>query len=240
MPSKIESFETVYNVPLTCDSCVQSVTNAVKSLGGIDSVSCDIENKRVSVIGSVAPSKIIEAIQGTGRDAIIRGTGKANSAAVSILESFAPNDKPAPVKGLARFVAISPTEVLIDMTMSGVEKGTYYPSIHASGNLLDGALSTGAVIRELPPISATEKEVRCDGANTYRSNEFIKVPLDISEVIGRSFVISKDPKKVFINSLCGVVARSAGAWENDKYVCACTGKTIWQERVDAHKRGITH
>ncbi|QPG77389.1 hypothetical protein FOA43_004802 [Brettanomyces nanus] len=251
MPStEIEPFETVYNVPLSCDSCVESVTKAVEGLGNIRSVKCDIPNKRVTVIGSSAPSQIVEAIQSTGRDAIIRGTGKPNSAAVSILESFDPHDKPAPVKGLARFVSINPTDVLIDLTMSGVEKGTYYPSIRSSGNLSEGALSCGELIKQLPSITADEaektdcgscscKEGTCEkNSITYKSHEFVKVPLNISDLIGRSLVISKEPKKVFIDSLCGVIARSAGAWENDKYVCSCTGKTVWQERVDATKRGI--
>lgn len=208
--------------------------------------------------GSTAPSKIVEAIQSTGRDAIIRGTGKPNSAAVSILESFAPTDKPAPVKGLARFVAIDSKHVLIDLTMSGVDKGTYYPTIRASGNLTEGAISTGKALYTLPPIEAKDKDTQsslsscgccsCGGDKkdtkssccAYKASEFVKLALNISDVIGRSFVISKDANKTFPDSLCGVIARSAGAWENDKYVCSCTGKTIWQERVDAHTRGINH
>lgn len=233
---EIDTFETVYNVPLTCQACVNSVTDAVEALGEISKVSCDIPNNRVTVVGAVAPSSIVEAIQGTGRDAIIRGTGKPNSAAVSILESFAPNDKPQPVKGLARFVAISDTEALVDLTMSGVTKGVYYPSIHASGNLTNGALSTGPTIVALPSVNAVQEE--CDG--TFTTQEFVKVPLKIAEIIGRSFVVSKDPKETYVDSLCGVIARSAGAWENDKYVCSCTGKTIWQEREDAKERGIHH
>jgi len=36
----------------------------------------------------------------------------------------------------------------------------------------------------------------------------------------------------------GVVARSAGVWENEKVVCGCSGKTVWEERGDAVKRGM--
>lgn len=36
----------------------------------------------------------------------------------------------------------------------------------------------------------------------------------------------------------GVVARSAGAWENSKVVCACSGKTVWQEREEMVRKGI--
>ena len=36
----------------------------------------------------------------------------------------------------------------------------------------------------------------------------------------------------------GVVARSAGAWENEKVVCACSGKTVWEEREEMKSRGM--
>lgn len=36
----------------------------------------------------------------------------------------------------------------------------------------------------------------------------------------------------------GVVARSAGIWENGKVVCGCSGKTVWEERREAVKRGM--
>lgn len=35
----------------------------------------------------------------------------------------------------------------------------------------------------------------------------------------------------------GVVARSAGVWENEKVVCACSGKTVWEEREEMVGRG---
>lgn len=36
----------------------------------------------------------------------------------------------------------------------------------------------------------------------------------------------------------GVVARSAGVWENEKVVCGCSGKTVWEERGEAVTRGM--
>lgn len=36
----------------------------------------------------------------------------------------------------------------------------------------------------------------------------------------------------------GVVARSAGVWENAKVVCACSGKTVWEEREEMMSKGI--
>ncbi|CRK29998.1 hypothetical protein BN1708_005123 [Verticillium longisporum] len=46
------------------------------------------------------------------------------------------------------------------------------------------------------------------------------------------------PLKNDADTLVGVVARSAGMWDNDKTVCSCTGKTLWEERQDEVKKGM--
>lgn len=38
--------------------------------------------------------------------------------------------------------------------------------------------------------------------------------------------------------VCGVVARSAGVWENEKVVCGCSGKTVWEEREEMVGKGM--
>lgn len=40
------------------------------------------------------------------------------------------------------------------------------------------------------------------------------------------------------DTLVGVVARSAGVWENDKTVCSCSGKTVWEEREEQKGKGM--
>ena len=40
------------------------------------------------------------------------------------------------------------------------------------------------------------------------------------------------------SAIIGVIARSAGVWENDKTVCSCSGKTIWQERKEQQEKGV--
>jgi copper chaperone for superoxide dismutase len=40
------------------------------------------------------------------------------------------------------------------------------------------------------------------------------------------------------DTLVGVIARSAGVWDNDKTVCSCSGKTLWEERKDEVKKGM--
>lgn len=243
-------FEIVFNVPLECNSCVESVDAALKALDGLENVNIDLSSQTVTVTGCLPPSEIVKKIQETGRDAIIRGTGKPNSAAVCILESFDHNDFQQPVKGLARFVAVSDNDVFVDLTVNGVPQGTYYPLIRTSGNLSEGAFSTGSVFHAFAPIevdqpSDASTKIGSIGAYSGTSaglasgQSFLQAKLKINELIGRSMVLSKLKSEISSDALCGVIARSAGAWENDKTVCSCTGKTVWQERVDAVNRGVT-
>lgn len=242
-------FETVFNVPMECESCVESVSGALQGLRNVESYKVDLKNETATVLGNAPPSEIVKAIQAIGKDAIIRGTGKPNSAAVCILESFDPKDRLQPVKGLARIVAVSDLSVYVDLTVNGLEKGNYYLLVRKSGNLSEGALSTGAVFHAFAPIEVdrpSSMTTTINSLNAYNGDSllfsgqsFLPANLKIHELIGRSMILSKLKDQVSSDALCGVIARSAGAWENDKAVCSCTGKTVWQERVDAVHRGVT-
>ncbi|ODV72692.1 copper chaperone CCS1 [Cyberlindnera jadinii NRRL Y-1542] len=220
------SFETVYNVDMTCESCVDSVKKALGEVPGLERFDIDLNKKLVSVTGIAAPSTIIQAIQDTGREAIIRGTGKPNSAAVAILETF--RGEAEPVKGLARMVSIGDNKLLVDITLSGLPTGTYKPSFRASGNISKGALTTGDSLFKF-------EDVKVDQTGSGQS--FQSAPMNVADLIGRSFVVVEE-KQELKDALAGVIARSAGVWENDKQVCSCSGKTVWQERQDAHAHGL--
>lgn len=230
-------FELVFNVPMECEGCEKSVQDALREVQGIERLNVDWTKQLVNVFGCVAPSKIVSTLREMGKDAIIRGTGAPNSAAVSILETFNGQSSQS-VQGLARLVAVSDSELVVDLTVSSLEKAEYYPQIRASGNLSDGAFSTGKIFYSFDPITLGGSEGE-NGKDKPALQKFLKAPLNISDLIGRSFVLNKKSSDVSNDSLFGVIARSAGAWENDKYVCTCSGKTIWQERDDALKRGIT-
>lgn len=245
-----KEFEIVFNVPLECGACVDSVSSALSSLPGISKFDVNLAQNIVTTEGSVPPSQIVSAIQATGRDAIIRGTGRPNSAAVCILESFDPKDIKQPVKGLARIVSVAAHDLFVELTVNGLPKGTYYPSIRVSGNLSEGALSTGREYLGLAPVKVeTVSDVSTtinslgafvqDSEKLYAGLSFLHANANISDFIGRSLILSSTKDSVAPDALCGVIARSAGAWENDKQVCSCLGKTVWQERSDALARGIS-
>ncbi|KAL6895430.1 superoxide dismutase [Trichoderma longibrachiatum] len=243
------SFQTLFAVPLSCDGCVKSVSDSLYKLDGITKVEANLKDQLISVEGSVAPSAIVEAIQATGRDAILRGSGASNSAAVSILETFADQqqersdvDNSREVRGLARMVQVSPERTLIDLTLRGVAPGTYRATIREYGDLKDGAASTGPVWsggeKEAPKGDLGVVEVSKDG----RGSVFVDHPFQIWEVIGHAMVLTRQdestPLKNDDNTVVGVIARSAGVWDNDKTVCSCTGKTLWEERQNEVKKGM--
>jgi copper chaperone for superoxide dismutase len=148
-------------------------------------------------------------------------------------------------------VQVGPKQSIFDISLRGVSEGTYDATIRVAGDISRGPESTGKVWEE-DSITTAKRE---GGSITGRGflgtlsvgklgigSMFADKPIEIWELIGRSVVISKtgisslsaqDP-----NTLVGVIARSAGVWDNDKTVCSCTGKTIWEERSEQVGKGM--
>lgn len=96
---------------------------------------------------------------------------------------------------------------------------------------MDGPLSTGPQYAELGTVGVFKSK---DG--NFGQAYFMR-KINVADIIGRSITISKTqvPDQ---HSIVGVIARSAGVWQNDKTVCSCTGKTVWEERKDAVEKGV--
>lgn len=176
-----------------------------------------------------------------------------SGAAVSILETYADlptprgEDKAREVRGLARMVQVSAGRTLVDLTVRGVAPGTYRASIREYGNLEHGARTTGPVWTGTPGMDSQQAgkgalgtiEVGADGSGAA----FVDHGFQIWEVIGHAMVLTRQeegagPLENDEDTVVGVIARSAGMWDNDKTVCSCTGKTLWEEREDERKKGM--
>lgn len=238
-------FQTLFAVPMTCESCVKDISGSLHKLSGIQKVEANLKDQLVTIEGTAAPSAIVAAIQATGRDAILRGTGGSNSAAVCILETHSDtvSDK---VRGLARMVQVAPNLTLIDLTLRGLSPGNYWASIRETGDISNGAISTRGIWTDPKENSIKPKGalgtvlIGKDGIGSV----FLDKPIQIWEMIGRGMVVSKQHEgegkfeKNDEDTLVGVIARSAGVWDNDKTVCSCSGKTLWEERKDEVKKGM--
>ncbi|RAK91068.1 superoxide dismutase copper chaperone Lys7 [Aspergillus costaricaensis CBS 115574] len=245
----IEPFQTTFAVPMTCEGCVKDVSASLKKLEGINKVEANLKDQLVFIEGTAPPSSIVSAIQATGRDAILRGSGTSNSSAVCILETHS-NSVPNKIRGLARMVQVSSNMTLVDLTINGLTPGKYYATVRDTGDISQGAGSAGGIweaVKAKVLGSEPVKEPRgifgsVEVNDKGRGNVFLDRPVAVWEMIGRSMVVSKSQEGPFRqedpDTLVGVIARSAGVWDNDKMVCSCSGKNVWQERQEQVAQGM--
>lgn len=214
---------------------------------GIQNVSADLANQLISVEGTAPPSAIVAAIQDTGRDAILRGSGKSESAAVCILETHSTSVKDQ-VRGLIRMVQVASNMTVIDLSIRGLSPGAYHATVRETGDISRGAETTGAIWDMLrakdegKPQSAKGLFGTVEVNKSGIASVFLDKPIQIWEMIGRSIVVSRQQDGKFDkedpDTLVGVIARSAGVWDNDKTVCSCSGKTVWEERTEQVGKGM--
>ena len=145
-----------------------------------------------------------------------------------------------------RIVQVSPNITIFDLSIRGVVPGNYFATIRQAGNISCGPESTGDVWEakkgkeDGTPARGLlgTLEVSRNGIGSV----FVDKPIQVWELIGRSMVVSKVNNGKFdkadADTLVGVIARSAGVWDNDKTVCSCTGKTVWEERKEQVDRGM--
>lgn len=143
-------------------------------------------------------------------------------------------------------VQVASNLTIIDLSIRGLSEGTYHASIRENGDISEGPERTGAIWEAA---KAKETGTPARGVlGTIQVNKggvaavFIDKPIQIWEMIGRSIVVSRQQDAPFdkndADTLVGVIARSAGAWENDKTVCSCSGKTVWEEREEQKGKGM--
>ncbi|KAJ2712283.1 copper chaperone [Coemansia spiralis] len=204
-------------VDMVCQSCVDSVSRVLAGVAGVERFDVSLADQQAVVEGTAGPSAVLRALKESGRVAVVRGAGSSGGGnigtAVCILEDSGP-------RGLVRFVQVTDALCFVDVTISGIADGTHSIGIHECGDLSNVPASCGA--RWGPGGSGSMGDVVVrdgHGELAFETDRF-----KVWEVIGRSIVVAAQP-----TALAGVIARSAGLFENDKRVCACSGNTLWEE-----------
>ena len=118
------------------------------------------------------------------------------------------------MRGLARIVQLpsSPPRTFVEVTIASYPPGLYDIVVRETGNLTKGIVSAGKVEKVLGKVQVDER-----GWGEW-SGEV--EGLEVWQVVGHA---------LSVDQVAGVVARSAGVWDNMKKVCACSGRTIWEE-----------
>lgn len=92
----------------------------------------------------------------------------------------------------------------------------------------------GGVFRYNTPGAALAVNLDIDSEGKGR---FVgEVEWSVGEIIGRGMLVAPGKGDGVV---VGVVARSAGVWENErKVVCSCSGMTVWEERNAMRRIGV--
>ncbi|KAG0326344.1 hypothetical protein BGZ99_009696 [Dissophora globulifera] len=155
--------------------------------------------------------------------------------------------------GLVRFLQVNAETCVVDVTVQNLTPGKHGIHIHELGDTSGGYSTTGGHfnptnvdhgdfdnghVGDLGNIEVDEK----GWGDLVMESKRIKV----WDIIGRSMVVTEQEddlgrssaaasaaSKVDGNSgkgiICGIIARSAGVFENAKKICDCSGTTLWEE-----------
>ncbi|XP_028405838.1 copper chaperone for superoxide dismutase-like [Dendronephthya gigantea] len=243
-----------FAVQMTCQSCVLSIQAALESAKGVESFNINLHDEQVTVETNLPSGLIQQILEQTGRKAILRGHGATQDrstfhigAAVAIMSGE--NN----IQGVIRFVQVDNKRCIIDGTIDELQPGAHGLHIHELGDISNGCESLGDHYNpnncEHGGMFDEEKHIGDLGniiADKKKRAQFRLESYDVKvwDVIGRSIVVSEheddlgrenNPQsKIDGNSglrlACGIIARSAGLFQNTKKFCACTGMTLWEER----------
>uniref|UniRef100_A0A2M4CUR9 superoxide dismutase n=1 Tax=Anopheles darlingi TaxID=43151 RepID=A0A2M4CUR9_ANODA len=204
-----------FAVQVIGDDLADAIRNTLTDTKNID---IDVKKGSVLVETTLPWLEIHRRIEATGRRAVLTGFG--GQSAVAMVDHG--NEK-TNVRGVVRFCSSSATGrgAVVDGTIDGLAKQEkYLLNVHECGDISEGCASVGDVY------DSVEVSSDSNGKATIR---FVNERLDVADLIGRSVVIAESQNEHRRLS-CGIIARSAGIFENYKKICACDGVTIWDER----------
>ncbi|KAF7991776.1 hypothetical protein HCN44_010577 [Aphidius gifuensis] len=257
MNAKVE-----FAVQMTCQSCVDSIEKSLSSLNGVDKIDVSLERGTVVVQSSLPYTLIQEKIEDSGRRAVFKGYGENSISAVSMINGDTRLLKNNNIQGVVRFVQAN-ENCIIDGTIDGLTPGKHGLHVHECGDISKGCESVGDHFNPYnSPHGAPENDanhrhvgdlgnVEADNSGRARFRLQDKL-IKVGDIIGRSLVITQNQddlgneanelSKIHGNSgdriACGIIARSSGIFENTKKICACSGKTLWDERDETKKKGL--
>ncbi|XP_005988928.1 copper chaperone for superoxide dismutase [Latimeria chalumnae] len=251
MEGEKSSSKLEFAVQMSCESCVHAVWSTLQEVPGIRSVEINLAAEQVLVDTTLTSQEVQTLIETTGRRAVLKGMGSTNQ--VNLGAAVAMMSGASLVQGVVRFLQLSEDRCVIEGVIDSLNPGLHGLHVHEFGDITDSCFSCGdhfnpsgvchggpqdaeRHVGDLGNVLADE-----DGRATFRLED---ERLKVWDIIGRSLVVDAEEddlgqgghllSKVTGNSgerlACGIIARSAGLFENPKQICACDGVTLWEER----------
>jgi len=247
-----------FGVDMTCQKCVKLTEGVLKGRKDVSDFQINLEEQRVVVTSTLPSENLKDLLETTGKRAVLLGLGQKSEAAVAMLGGLIGSSRVSGVVGVVRFLQPGGGggPCVIDGTIDGLTPGDHALAIHESGDISRGCDSVGEhydpyrSTRHGSPMNGQEARhvgdlgnVRADesGRATFKFTDRL---VNVSDVIGRSLVVADGPDDFGQGNSpmskvngdcgkllsCGIIARSAGIFENSKRICACDGVSLWDER----------
>ncbi|XP_063172865.1 copper chaperone for superoxide dismutase [Candoia aspera] len=241
-----------FAVQLTCQNCVEAVQKTLQKARGLRIVDIQLDSQTVVVETSLGTEEVQNLLESTGRKAVLKGMGSSvpgllGSAAVAMMTGR------GLIRGVVRFLQVSPEKCLVDGTVDGLQPGLHGLHVHEFGDITRSYDSCGDHFNPNGECHGGPQDlhrhagdlgnilVTADGRASFRMEDH---QLKVDDIIGRSLVIDEREddlgrgnhplSKVSGNSgervACGIIARSAGLFQNPKKICSCSGVTLWEEQ----------
>ncbi|KAF8792532.1 copper chaperone for superoxide dismutase-like [Argiope bruennichi] len=246
-PNSRNTSNVEFDVNLSCKNCASSVENVLSKIKDIKIISIDVEKQSV-VVESSLPSQVVkEAIESTGKRAVLKGFGskKLESAVAEIKGECG-------IFGVVRFHQADKDLCVIDGTVDGLSSGEHGLHIHEYGDLSQGCESIGPHFNPTNSVHGGRDDLKrhygdlgnivadSNGRASFRIHDNI---VKVFDIIGRSLAVTagrddlgrgnNESSTIDGNSgkclAAAIIARSAGLFENPKRICQCDGITVWDE-----------
>ncbi|XP_075989903.1 copper chaperone for superoxide dismutase [Anticarsia gemmatalis] len=230
---------------------VDKTLNELKSHDGV--VEAVFKDGAIMVETNLPSTNILDMVTKTsGKRAVLQGFGETQSAVAMISSQSCCQSR---VMGVIRFQQSTEGPLVADGSIDGLSSGLHGLHVHDTGDLSQGCNSIGGHYNPLgAPHGAPSDEVSSrhagdlgnivadeTGRATFRIVDNV---LKVMDIIGRSVAVtdkkddlgrgSSPTSKIDGDSgkpvACGIIARSAGIFQNPKRICACDGVVVWDEK----------
>lgn len=225
-------------VNMTDENSVSQIESVLKNSKDVLNYETNPLKQTITVESTLPSDKVAELIESVGSHrAVITGMGGSSTnlgAAVAIMHEGNPSSG---IRGVTRLIQTSLDTCVVDGTLDGLKANNGYRiAVHEYGDISQGCSSCGDVLRDgndedTDPGYGHIGDIKSD-KNGRTSFKIISHRMKVWDVIGRSMVLSEreESASIWTKLACGIIARSAGLFENAKKICACDGVTIWDER----------
>nr|CAD7438795.1 unnamed protein product [Timema bartmani] len=234
-----------FAVEMSCGKCEEKVRGCLSSLEGVKGFQVSLEKQ--SVVTCALNYEVKNGPEHGDKSWVAQQKMPGPQVAAVAMLGGETGCGLGPVKGVVRFLQMEQDRCLIDGTIDGLEPGHHGLHIHELGDLSGGCDTIGPHLnlrgtrhggphedednRHTGDLGNIKADV--DGRAMFRFEDKL---VKVGDIIGRSVAVNQGPDDPASRGgdeqriACGIIARSAGMFENSKRICACDGVELWDEK----------